>query len=108
MGDSPCERLPGRELACPVSIDLKLLHKLLAEALRAELKKKNIYPALLVCSLGRLDIMKHKIHRLPCVSWQVRLSEGFFIESVEVVVRKEIGNGWGRRAKSYVGIWDNF
>jgi hypothetical protein len=26
MGDRPCERLPGREVACPVMMDLKLLY----------------------------------------------------------------------------------
>jgi hypothetical protein len=38
----------------------------------------------------------------------VRLPKGFSVESVEVAVGEDIGDGWSWRAKAYVGIGDDF
>lgn len=50
--------------------------------------------------------MQDKINGLLRVSWKVRLPKGFSIESIEVVVGEEIGDGWSWRAKGYIRIGD--
>lgn len=44
--------------------------------------------------------MQHEINCLFGVSRKMRLPESLSIESVEVVLGKEVGNGRGRRAKA--------